>query len=1098
MAKKKTLKSQFHGSSWISYPTVVLPIKELWASVPRADTHKGKPFYSRLAKDIAENGLHYPLLVVHATRRELIERKNICTDELCELPFDETKTGELNKRLYVIWGGSNRVRVAEELGFTHVDCVVIESFDKAYSLQRDHRKPYTQKYYTPPRPRTLQFTLDEITTVRKPVASGPDASIWDQSLPKVREALFQPEPMTGHWVNYGVCMEARGEHLQAAMAFMKAHELDPDRRSTYINILRNLYFARDFDRLVDFTKYCKHCHIQIPAFFAKDPFFAELFAHEPFKTIADLEYVLPIDEAAAAQANDENGDTQSAEPQEPTRAYEDMMRDESTLPILKDAAEKNPNNEVAWFNYGVGLKLQARYNEAAEAFIRVQELNPQNETIYPLIFRCLFRADNQEMLLGFATYCTELSPDIIAVIASEPVYNELFKQPAYRQLLTPAARKETEAPASKPVRNESELAALRETVAKTPTNDLAWFDYGTCLLDLGRYEEATDAFTKAQDLNPGNRAVYPAMFRCFFQTDNQYMLLNFANYCAGLNPEIIVSIAQDPSYADLFRQPEFSQLLGQHTIPQPEPQPAQNNTNSIMQEFRHLIESNSLLPMLRNAVEKNPTDESAWFTYGSALQAMGLHGEAAEAFIKAQELNPGNDAVYPAVFQCLHAQGDLDMMLNFAAYCRELNPEIVVNISKDPAFADLFNRTEFNSLLTQHPAQTASAPEAASVEKPASGNLMQEYEALLNNDAMFAILKDAVDKNPADDIAWLNYGTGLLALKRYDEATEALFKAQELNPGSDAVYPVIFKCLCAADNLELLLNFAQYCNELSPQIIQTVSRDAALSDLFTIPEFKALLGQSPALPEAPALLTPSERPKKMNKTFITGTDASQEWMLKWWYRNITTHNPDIHITICDFGDMSPEVRAWARAHADHFIQYPKRDKCAWFYKTQAMIDSPYEYTCWMDIDCQVLKPISEMFNYAQADKIGLTSDTMHSRRTPDEHWWATGVNLIKGTSKLLLDWHKLAENEDVRGDQEALHLMLQRAPDRAEEIMELPIEYQWLRLQLARNQDSKEKKVVHWTGPRGKEHIRNHLMTQADVNFSFRKTVPQPELLCAS
>ena len=67
----------------------------------------------------------------------------------------------------------------------------------------------------------------------------------------------------------------------------------------------------------------------------------------------------------------------------------------------------------------------------------------------------------------------------------------------------------------------------------------------------------------------------------------------------------------------------------------------------------------------------------------------------------------------------------------------------------------------------------------------------------------------------------------------------------------------------------------------------------------------------------------------MNKTFLTGVDSSHEFLLKWWYKRITNHNPDIHITICDYG-MTPEVRDWAKAHADHFIEYPKHHKCAWF------------------------------------------------------------------------------------------------------------------------------------------------------------------------
>ena len=40
----------------------------------------------------------------------------------------------------------------------------------------------------------------------------------------------------------------------------------------------------------------------------------------------------------------------------------------------------------------------------------------------------------------------------------------------------------------------------------------------------------------------------------------------------------------------------------------------------------------------------------------------------------------------------------------------------------------------------------------------------------------------------------------------------------------------------------------------------------------------------------------------------------------------------------------------------------------------------------------------------------------------------------------------------------------------------MPMDYQWLRIQLARGEDNPNKKIIHWTGPVGKEHIRRQLM----------------------
>ena len=143
----KTLKSKYHKSQWDRRNVVALPIKDLWASVPKAEKYRVKDFYGPVMEDIKQNGLTFPLLVVDATRAQIIEQKEKHKDRLCDLPFD--KDSDLTLRQYVIWGGSNRVRIAEELGYTHIDCVIFPNGDFAtpHNKQGLHRKQYRKKFY---------------------------------------------------------------------------------------------------------------------------------------------------------------------------------------------------------------------------------------------------------------------------------------------------------------------------------------------------------------------------------------------------------------------------------------------------------------------------------------------------------------------------------------------------------------------------------------------------------------------------------------------------------------------------------------------------------------------------------------------------------------------------------------------------------------------------------------------------------------------------------------------------------------------------------------------------------------------------------------
>ena len=214
-----------------------------------------------------------------------------------------------------------------------------------------------------------------------------------------------------------------------------------------------------------------------------------------------------------------------------------------------------------------------------------------------------------------------------------------------------------------------------------------------------------------------------------------------------------------------------------------------------------------------------------------------------------------------------------------------------------------------------------------------------------------------------------------------------------------------------------------------------------------------------------------------DKTFLVGADDQLEDLLPWWYSNVRKHNPDIHVTVADFG-LTHSGKHWAETNADKVLTYERHPKYAWFYKPTAMVDCPYEYTCWLDLDCEVLKPVDEIFNFPTDEKMALTQDVVRGnpQHDPGVFWWATGVNIVKGKPKILRDWAYHTKHSDQRGDQEVLHQMIQVNPEYNNMIIKMPLEYQWLRISLANGYDSPDKKIIHWTGPMGKAHIREVLM----------------------
>ena len=126
------------------YPIEQLHVNDIWASVPVAIKHQGIEFYEPIKASILKNGMHYPIMVVKATRREILDQKAIWGDKILDPPFWMAE--DMNVIQPVVWGGSNRLYIARELGYTHIDCAIMPSFNEAHRLQKTMREPFAQHY----------------------------------------------------------------------------------------------------------------------------------------------------------------------------------------------------------------------------------------------------------------------------------------------------------------------------------------------------------------------------------------------------------------------------------------------------------------------------------------------------------------------------------------------------------------------------------------------------------------------------------------------------------------------------------------------------------------------------------------------------------------------------------------------------------------------------------------------------------------------------------------------------------------------------------------------------------------------------------------
>jgi|SRR6056300_1095228 hypothetical protein len=145
--KKRILQSQ-ETEDWRGYPLITLPVDEIWQSVPSVEKLRGMPFKDPLKKDILENGMRYPIMVVEVSYSDLLEAKRRYRKKICELPSDKFwgTDNPNDTKIWSVWGGSQRLTFAREEGFTHIHCTVIPTIAESISLQKHMRREFPELY----------------------------------------------------------------------------------------------------------------------------------------------------------------------------------------------------------------------------------------------------------------------------------------------------------------------------------------------------------------------------------------------------------------------------------------------------------------------------------------------------------------------------------------------------------------------------------------------------------------------------------------------------------------------------------------------------------------------------------------------------------------------------------------------------------------------------------------------------------------------------------------------------------------------------------------------------------------------------------------
>lgn len=226
----------------------------------------------------------------------------------------------------------------------------------------------------------------------------------------------------------------------------------------------------------------------------------------------------------------------------------------------------------------------------------------------------------------------------------------------------------------------------------------------------------------------------------------------------------------------------------------------------------------------------------------------------------------------------------------------------------------------------------------------------------------------------------------------------------------------------------------------------------------------------------------------MKNGIVVGADVTQEWLLPWWWEHYRRHN-NYPVAFIDFG-MSSQMKDWCKDRGQHIPLRiadfaAERDQIdpalvdewednfgtqcwdcrnVWFKKPLACLKSPFEKTVWIDLDCEIRKPLKPLF---RRQGLAMARD----QAVEPYPVYNSGVIVFdQGSLPLIKEWAKrcVERHSLFRGDQEVFSHMI---AERGVEIYELPLRYNWSRCR----EISPDTVIHHWHGNIGKFIIRNLL-----------------------
>lgn len=230
--------------------------------------------------------------------------------------------------------------------------------------------------------------------------------------------------------------------------------------------------------------------------------------------------------------------------------------------------------------------------------------------------------------------------------------------------------------------------------------------------------------------------------------------------------------------------------------------------------------------------------------------------------------------------------------------------------------------------------------------------------------------------------------------------------------------------------------------------------------------------------------------KDLKKGILVAADHNIEWMVPWWWNCYSRYN-QYPVIFIDLG-MTEAMKKWCQQKGEYRVleendfitqqsDLPKetrkiweniylgdlwKARQGWFKKPLACLQTVFDLTVWIDVDCEICGDLTPLFNeWCEGIELALVND----ERSSGQPNFSSGVILFYKNAPFLKTWAEkcLNHNSEYMGDQNILTEMIlnQNIP-----IKELNPIYNWIMYQGA----NIEALILHWGGGWGKQYIKKY------------------------